>query len=74
MNWLAKYNVTPHATSPAGDMLHLRVPISTANAILSANYRTFMDEETGVTMHKTDSYVIPAAMRPHLAFVYPTTQ
>ncbi|PIL32625.1 hypothetical protein GSI_05329 [Ganoderma sinense ZZ0214-1] len=44
MNWLAKYNVTPQSTSPAGDMLHLRVPIATANAMLSANYQAFMHE------------------------------
>ncbi|PIL32629.1 hypothetical protein GSI_05333 [Ganoderma sinense ZZ0214-1] len=74
MNWLAKYNVTPQSTSPAGDMLHLRVPIATANAMLSANYQAFVHEETGTTLHKTDSYAIPAAMQPYLAFVHPTTQ
>ena len=73
-NWLAKYNVTPHSTSPAGDMLHLRVPIATANAMLNANYQALVHEETGATLHKTDSYEIPAAMQSHLAFVHPTTQ
>ncbi|KAM5530674.1 hypothetical protein V8D89_015646 [Ganoderma adspersum] len=73
-NWLTKYNVTPQSTSLAGDILHLRVPIATANAMLSANYQAFIHEETGITLHKTESYAIPTAMQPHLVFVYPTTQ
>ena len=73
-NWLAKYNVTPQSTSPAGDILHLRVPIATANVMLSANYQAPVHEETGITLHETESYAIPAALKPHLLFVYPTTQ
>ena len=55
-------------------MLHLHVPIATANAMLNANYQAFAHEGTGAILHKTDSYAIPAAMEPYLAFIYPTTQ
>ena len=74
MSWLAQYNITPELASPAGDILRIRVSIATANALLSANYSAFVQEGSGATVHKTDVYSIPAAMKPHLAFVYPTTK
>ena len=73
-NWLSMHNVTPHSTSSTGDVLHLVVPVETANSMLSANYTPFVHAESGVTLHKTDSYTIPEAVQSHLAFVYPTTQ
>ena len=42
--------------------------------MLNANYQAFAHEGTGAILHKTDSYAIPAAMEPYLAFIYPTTQ
>ena len=54
--------------------MRIRVPITTANALLSANYTAFTQIETGAVAHKTDVYSIPADMQQHLAAVYPTTQ
>ncbi|KAI1793549.1 family S53 protease-like protein [Ganoderma leucocontextum] len=73
-NWLAQYNTTPDVISPAGDIMRVHVPVTIANTLLSANYTAFTQNGTGAIVHKTDVYSIPAAMQPHLAAVYPTTQ
>ncbi|KAI0331459.1 family S53 protease-like protein [Cubamyces sp. BRFM 1775] len=72
--WLAQHNIDAEVASPSGDMLRINVPVSTANALLAANFTDFKDKDTGVTLTRTLSVSIPEDVESHLQYVYPTTQ
>ena len=55
-------------------MLRINVPVSKANALLSANFMEFEDKKSGTTLVRTLSVMIPDDIEPHLQFIYPTTQ
>ena len=55
-------------------MITFQIPAEKANALLNANYTTYIHEKTNTTMVRTLSYSLPASVSPHVSFVYPTTQ
>ncbi len=73
-DWLSKHNIKPEVVSPSGDMLRINVPVSTANALLSANFTEFADKQTDTTLVRTLSFTIPEDVEQHVKFVFPTTQ
>ncbi|RDX41880.1 family S53 protease [Lentinus brumalis] len=73
-DWLSKHNIKSKVVSPSGDMLRINVPVSTANALLSANFTEFADKQTDTTLVRTLSFTIPEDVEQHVKFVFPTTQ
>lgn len=55
-------------------MLTIQVPMDQANALLNANYTTYLHEASNSTVVRTLAYSLPASVQDHVAFVYPTTQ
>ncbi|KAI0631109.1 subtilisin-like protein [Trametes polyzona] len=73
-NWLQKNNITAETYSSSGDMLRIQVPFEQANALLNANFSTYVHAPTNTTMVRTLAYSLPADVSEHVTFVYPTTQ
>jgi len=74
--WLAAHDVPEDAVRPAfaGDWLVLEaVPVSTANALLGADYQIYSHTETGETIVRTTSYSLPSLLHDHVSVVAPTT-
>ncbi|RPD69218.1 family S53 protease-like protein [Lentinus tigrinus ALCF2SS1-7] len=74
IDWLGKHNIHPQTVSPSGDMLRIDIPVSTANALLTANFTVFKDKDADVTLTRTLSVTIPDDVEPYLQDIYPTTQ
>ncbi|RPD58338.1 family S53 protease [Lentinus tigrinus ALCF2SS1-7] len=72
-DWLTKNNITAVA-SKSGNSLIANVPVHQANALLDANYTKFEHKASGTEVLRTLSYSLPAEIKQHLSFVYPTTQ
>ena len=72
--WLKKNNVTAETYSASGDLLHIQIPVGQANALLNANFSTYVHEKTNTTTVGTLSYSLPSDVSEHIEFVYPTTQ
>ncbi|PIL23443.1 hypothetical protein GSI_14754 [Ganoderma sinense ZZ0214-1] len=72
--WLSKNNITTETISPSGDMLKIQVPVSQANALLSADYNEYTHDTTNQTRFRTLTYALPETVKDHVAFIYPTTQ
>ncbi|RPD54221.1 family S53 protease [Lentinus tigrinus ALCF2SS1-7] len=73
-DWLSQHSIKAEVVSPSGDMLRINVPVSTANALLSANFTEFADKHSDTTLIRTLSYTIPEAVEQHVKFIFPTTQ
>ena len=71
--WLAKNNVTAETASAAGDWLNIRVPVAQADTLLSAQFNEYVHQASNATSLRTMAYSIPANLKGHLDFVYPTT-
>ncbi|KAJ7092304.1 family S53 protease [Mycena belliarum] len=70
--WLAEHGVTPKSISPAGDLLQITLPVSTANTLLAAQFAAFKHVESGKTSIRTLSYSLPVSLQEHVHFVHPT--
>ena len=55
-------------------MLRISVPVSTANALLSANFTEFADKNSDTKLVRTLSYTVPDAVEEHVKFIFPTIQ
>ena len=72
--WLGKNNITAETISPSGDMLSIKVPVSQANTLLSADFNEYAHDTTNQTRLRTLAYSLPETVKDHVAFIYPTTQ
>ncbi|KAJ7891926.1 family S53 protease [Mycena olivaceomarginata] len=63
----------PSPLRPAGDMLEIKIPVSQANDLLSAEFSVFTHVETGKTIIRTLQYSLPALLTQHVEFFHPTT-
>ena len=72
--WLTSSGVNATTSSASGDMIAIRVPVERANALLGANFTTYIHEDTNTTVIRTLSYSLPAHLHEHIDFVYPTNQ
>ncbi|KAA1465920.1 family S53 protease [Dentipellis sp. KUC8613] len=71
--WLSSHNLSSQAYSLAGDVRSVSVTVKQANALLGAEYSTFVDQKSGVRAMRTLSYSIPNELKGHANVVYPTT-
>ncbi|RPD75592.1 family S53 protease-like protein [Lentinus tigrinus ALCF2SS1-7] len=74
MDWLSSNSIAPSSISPSGDMVTIELPVDRANALLDANFTTYVHNATNATLTRTLSYSLPADLEEHVSFVYPTTQ
>ncbi|RDX54178.1 subtilisin-like protein [Lentinus brumalis] len=72
--WLHANGLAFSPTTHFGDMLHFKVPLERANALLDANFTTYIHEPTNTTTIRTLSYALPVHLHGHITLVYPTTQ
>ncbi|KAI1787575.1 family S53 protease [Ganoderma leucocontextum] len=72
--WLSDNNITAQTISPSGDMLSIKVPVSKANTLLTADFNEYTHGETNQTRLRTLAYSLPETVKDHVAFIYPTTQ
>ncbi|KAF8215443.1 family S53 protease [Mycena galopus ATCC 62051] len=72
-SWLSENNIGAKPVTPAGDMLEIKIPVSQANDLLSAEFSVFTHVETGKTIIRTLQYSLPALLTQHVEFFHPTT-
>ncbi|KAJ7112181.1 family S53 protease [Mycena epipterygia] len=72
-SWLSENNIDAKPVTPAGDMLEIKIPVSQANDLLSAEFSVFTYVETGKTFIRTLQYSLPAPLTQHVEFFHPTT-
>ncbi|KAJ6617313.1 Pro-kumamolisin, activation domain-containing protein [Mycena sp. CBHHK59/15] len=70
--WLSSKNLTSSPISPAGDWIAINLSVSQANELLVADFSTFQNQDTNVTVVRTLSYSIPTTLKSSISFVYPT--
>ena len=64
--------VTTTETSPAGNWITITINVKQANALLDADFTTFIDAQTGRIAVRTLAYSLPAYIRDHVELVHPT--
>ncbi|KAJ7869868.1 family S53 protease [Mycena olivaceomarginata] len=72
-NWLSDNNIDAKRVTPAGDMLEIKIPVSQANDLLSAQFSVFTHSKTGRKIIRTLQYSLPAPLTQHVEFFHPTT-
>ncbi|KAJ6566199.1 family S53 protease [Mycena capillaripes] len=72
-SWLSENNIDAKPITPAGDMLEIKIPVSLANDLLSAEFSVFTHVETGKTFIRTLQYSLPTSLTQHVEFFHPTT-
>ncbi|KAJ6605199.1 family S53 protease [Mycena vulgaris] len=72
-SWLSENKIDAKPAAPAGDILEIKIPVSQANDLLSAEFSIFTHVKTGKTIIRTLQYSIPAPLTQHVEFVHPTT-
>ncbi|KAJ7804163.1 family S53 protease [Mycena olivaceomarginata] len=65
-SWLSDNNINAKPVTPAGDMLEIKIPVSQANDLLSAQF-------SEKTIIRTLQYSLPAPLTQHVEFFHPTT-
>ncbi|KAF7982625.1 hypothetical protein HWV62_27045 [Athelia sp. TMB] len=71
-DWLASYLIEPTSTSFSGNTLQVSIPVSTASALLGADFHVFADDKSGKQAIRTLAYSIPTVLKGHLEHVHPT--
>ncbi|KAJ7859611.1 family S53 protease [Mycena olivaceomarginata] len=72
-SWLSGNSIGAKPVTPAGDMLEIKIPVSQANDLLSAEFSVFTHVETGKTIIRTLQYSLPTLLTQHVEFFHPTT-
>ncbi|KAF7336459.1 Tripeptidyl-peptidase sed3 [Mycena sanguinolenta] len=72
-SWLSENNIDAKPVTPAGDMLEIKIPVSQADNLLSAEFSVFTHTKTGKTIIRTLQYSLPAPLTQHVEFFHPTT-
>ncbi|KDQ59598.1 hypothetical protein JAAARDRAFT_205626 [Jaapia argillacea MUCL 33604] len=73
--WLESHGIDLSSVSysPAQDWLSFRIPIATAEEMLSAKYHTFRHTESDELVVRTLSYSLPKQLLAHIDVIQPTT-
>ena len=74
--WLKDHEIPSSAgsiTHDGGWLTIKKLPLTQANALLSADYRIYQHTETDETIIRTTGYALPASMHEHVQTVAPTT-
>ncbi|KAJ7686232.1 Pro-kumamolisin, activation domain-containing protein [Mycena rosella] len=71
--WLSSHGLVATTTSSAGHWLSVSVPISKANTMLSAKYKTSKHIASGKTYERTSSFSLPAEVAEFIDHIHPTT-
>ncbi|CEJ91881.1 hypothetical protein VHEMI07567 [[Torrubiella] hemipterigena] len=72
--WITTAGIHPSAISqPSPDWLHVDVPVSTAEKLLSTNYNVYHHAEDDLSLVRTAQYSLPQQLRDHIDTIQPTT-
>ncbi|KAJ7859357.1 Pro-kumamolisin, activation domain-containing protein, partial [Mycena olivaceomarginata] len=71
-SWLSENDIDAKPVTPSGDMLEIKIPVSEANDLRSAQFSVFTHVETGKTIIRTLQFSLPAPTQ-HIEFFHPTT-
>lgn len=72
-SWLASYDISYEAITPAKDWISFSIPVSKASELLNANYSIYTHTPSGKSYTRTLEYSIPAALSGHINAIHPTT-
>ncbi|KAJ3268551.1 hypothetical protein HDV01_002590 [Terramyces sp. JEL0728] len=74
-DWLVENGVDASKISlnSAKDWLHVKLPLSKAQQLLKANYKSFTHPESGKTVVRTTEFSLPEKVHQHIDLVKPTT-
>ncbi|KAG8746061.1 hypothetical protein FRC10_006164 [Ceratobasidium sp. 414] len=70
--WLDTHNAKVTRRSPAGDWLHVTVPVARAEQMLNTRYNVYR-HTSGSHIVRSESYALPRSLDSHIDLVQPTT-
>ncbi|KAJ7059142.1 family S53 protease-like protein [Mycena amicta] len=70
-SWLSAYSPTVTSVSPAGDILQITLPVSTANRLLATTFSEYTHTATDSTLIRATEYSVPAAIQKHIQYIHP---
>ncbi|KAG9076070.1 hypothetical protein FS749_012190, partial [Ceratobasidium sp. UAMH 11750] len=70
--WLDTHGIKVTSRSPAGDWLHVTVPVARAEQMLNTRYNVYR-HTSGSHIVRSESYALPRSLDAHVALVQPTT-
>jgi tripeptidyl-peptidase-1 len=71
-SWLESNNLKSSPITTAGDWIAVKMTVSQAKQFLAADFSTFHNQETNVTVDRTMSYSVPSTLKASIKAVYPT--
>ncbi|KAG8716001.1 hypothetical protein FRC09_016119 [Ceratobasidium sp. 395] len=71
-DWLDTHGVQVTGRSPAGDWLHVRVPVKRAEQMLNTRYNVYR-HTSGSHIVRSEAYALPRSLDDHVNLVQPTT-
>lgn len=74
--YLSQFDLQYIDTTPNGEYVKVAVTVATANAMLNADYMTFLPRDAASTLpavHRTQRYSLPISVADHLDYVAYTT-
>ena len=74
VEWLSQAGVTDLKHTAGGTFISFRATVELGNRLLNTEYKVFEHKATGHRTVRTDSYSLPALMKPHIDFVSPATR
>ncbi|QRV80026.1 tripeptidyl-peptidase I [Ceratobasidium sp. AG-Ba] len=70
--WLNAHEVKITGRSPAGDWIHVLVPVKRAEKMLNTRYNVYR-HTSGTHVVRTESYALPRSLDEHIDVIQPTT-
>lgn len=73
-DWLQEYGIDTDRLSYSGakDWIHISMPVSEVENLLSTKYSVFKHEDDGSHLVRTDSYSLPRHLHEHIDMIAPT--
>lgn len=70
--WLADHGIEDVRYTPARDWIKVDLPVSEVEKLLQTEYHTFMRDEDGAMVVRTDAWSLPAHLHDHVSTIQPT--
>ena len=70
--WLVAHGLMSYRALPVGDYIHINMMVAQASKLMAVNFASFTHQESGATAICMLEYSIPAILKDHVNFIYPT--